>query len=147
MFIDVRSTDGLSFAERDWQGLNDHLDLAIEHRMGLSHRLYTKLSSTYNRRAQIVGDVSSKVVIDNGASDVYTVIEVYAPDTPGQLYYVTQTMADFGINIHKAYIATEVEQLIDVFYVLDSQGGKLDDDEFCNEITEGILHSIGHSGS
>jgi len=145
--IDVRPTDGLSFAERDWQGLNDHLDLAIEHRMGLSHRLYTKLSSTYNRRAQIVGDVSSKVVIDNGASDVYTVIEVYAPDTPGQLYYVTQTMADFGINIHKAYIATEVEQLIDVFYVLDSQGGKLDDDEFCNEITEGILHSIGHSGS
>ncbi|MFT5725961.1 MAG: [protein-PII] uridylyltransferase [Desulforhopalus sp.] len=145
--IDVRPTDGLSFAERDWQGLNDHLDLAIEHRMGLSHRLYTKLSSTYSRRAQIVGDVSSKVVIDNGASDVYTVIEVYAPDTPGQLYYVTQTMADFGINIHKAYIATEVEQLIDVFYVLDSQGGKVDDDEFCNEITQGILHSIGHSGS
>jgi len=143
--IDVCPTDGLSFAERDWQGLNDHLDLAIEHRMGLSHRLYTKLSSTYSRRSQIVGDVSSKVVIDNGASDVYTVIEVYAPDTPGQLYYVTQAMADFGINIHKAYIATEVEQLIDVFYVLDSQGGKLDDEEFCNEITQGILHSIGHS--
>lgn len=145
--IDVRPTDGLTFAERNWQGLNDHLDLAIEHRMGLSHRLYTKLSSTYGRRVQIVGDVSSKVVIDNDASDVYTVIEVYAPDTLGQLYYVTQAMADFGINIHKAYIATEVEQLIDVFYVLDSQGAKLDDDEFCKEITQGILHSIGYSGS
>ena len=145
--IDVRPTDGLGFAERNWQGLNDHLDLAIENRMGLSHRLYTKLSSTYGRKSQIVGDVSSKVVIDNDASDVYTVIEVYAPDTLGQLYYVTQGMADFGINIHKAYIATEVEQLIDVFYVLDSQGAKLDDDEFCKEITQGILHSIGYSGS
>ncbi|MFT5697294.1 MAG: [protein-PII] uridylyltransferase [Desulforhopalus sp.] len=145
--IDVRPTDGLSFAERDWQGLNDHLDLAIEHRMGLSHRLYTKLSSTIGRRAQIVADVSSKVVIDNEASDGYTVIEVYAPDTPGQLYYVAQTMADFGIDIHKAYIATEVEQLIDVFYVLDSQGRKLNDDEYCREITQGILHSIGHSAS
>lgn len=145
--IDVRPTDGLGFAERDWQGLNDHLDLAIEHRMGLSHRLYSKLTSTYGRKKQIVGDVSSKVVIDNDASDVYTVIEVYAPDTLGQLYYVTQAMADFGINIHKAYIATEVEQLIDVFYVLDSRGVKLDDEEFCREITQGILHSIGYSDS
>ena len=145
--IDVRPTDGLGFAERDWQGLNEHLDLAIEHRMGLSHRLYSKLASTYGRKKQIVGDVSSKVVIDNDASDVYTVIEVYAPDTLGQLYYVTQAMADFGINIHKAYIATEVEQLIDVFYVLDSRGAKLDDEEYCREITQGILHSIGYSGS
>ncbi|BHH81824.1 [protein-PII] uridylyltransferase [Desulforhopalus sp. 52FAK] len=144
--IDVRSTDGLSFAEKDWEGLNDHLDLAIEHRMGLSHRLYTKLSSGFRRRNQIVGDVSSKVVIDNDASEVYTVIEVYAPDILGQLYYVTQTMADFGINIHKAYIATEVEQLIDVFYVSDSQGGKIEDEDFCKEITRGVLHAIGNSG-
>lgn len=145
--IDVRPTDGLSFAEKDWQGLNDHLDLAIEHRMGLSHRLYTKLSGAAGRRTQIVADVSSKVVIDNEASEGYTVIEVYAPDTLGQLYYVTQAMADFGINIHKAYIATEVEQLIDVFYVLDSRHRKLDDDEFCREITQGLLHSIGHAAT
>jgi len=145
--VNVRSTDGLGFAEKDWKGLNDHLDLAIEHRMGLSHRLYTKLSSGFRRRNLIVGDVSSKVVIDNDASDVYTVIEVYAPDTLGQLYYVTQTMADFGINIHKAYIATEVEQLIDVFYVLDAQGRKIDDDDFCKEITRGVLHAIGNSGA
>lgn len=145
--IDVRPTDGLSFAERDWEGLNQHLDLAIEHRMGLSHRLYTKLSSGLGGRKQIVGDVASKVVIDNDASEAYTVIEVYAPDTLGQLYYVAQSMADFGINIHKAYIATEVEQLIDVFYVLDSQGAKIVDEEFCREINQGILHAIGNTGA
>lgn len=145
--IDVRPTDGLTFAERNWQGLNDHLDLAVEHRMGLSHRLYTKLSSANARRTQIVGDVSSKVVINNEASDVFTVIEVYAPDTLGQLYYVTQAMADLGIDIHKAYIATEVEQLIDVFYVLDSQGRKLTDEQYCKELTQGILHSIERCGA
>ncbi len=141
--IDVRHTDGLSFAEKNWQVLNEHLDLAIEHRMGLSHRLYSKLNSSYGRRSQIVADVSSKVVIDNNTSEMFTVIEVYGRDTPGQLYYMTQTMADFGINIHKAYIATEVEQLIDVFYVLDSQGKKLEEEDYCNEIKQGILHSIG----
>ncbi len=144
--IDVRSTDGLSFAEKDWQSLNAQLDLAIEHRLGLSHRLYRKLSSGYNRRGQLVGEVASKVVIDNKSSEIYSVIEVYAADLPGQLYHITQAMADFGLNIHKAYIATEVEQLIDVFYVLDSQGQKLVDEEFRQEVTQGLLHSIGRAG-
>jgi [protein-PII] uridylyltransferase len=143
--IDVRATDGLSFAEKDWQALNDQLDLAIEHRMGLSHRLYSKLSSTYGRRTQMVGDVASKIVIDNESSDNYSIIEVYAVDLPAQLYHITQAMADFGLNIHKAYIATEVEQLIDVFYVLDSKGQKLVDEEFVKEVTEGMLHCISHS--
>lgn len=141
--INVRPTDSLGFAERNWAGLNEQLDLAIEHRMGLSHRLYSKLNSTYGRKQQIIADVTSKVVIDNEASELYTVIEVYAPDKPGQLYHVTQTMADFGINIHKAYIATEVEQLIDVFYVLDSRGQKLEEEDYCNEIKQGILYVIG----
>jgi [protein-PII] uridylyltransferase len=143
--IDVRSTNGLSFAEKDWKALNDQLDLAIEHRMGLSHRLYSKLSSTYSRRKQMVGDVASKIVFDNESSDTYTVIEVYAADLPAQLYHITQAMADFGLNIHKAYIATEVEQLIDVFYVLDSRGQKLVDEGFVKEVTEGILHFTSHS--
>jgi [protein-PII] uridylyltransferase len=143
--IDVRSANGLSFAEKDWEALNDQLDLAIEHRMGLSHRLYSKMSSTYSRRTQTVGDVASKVVVDNESSDKYSVIEVYAADLPAQLYHITQAMADFGLNIHKAYIATEVEQLIDVFYVLDSKGQKLLDEEFVKEVTQGMLHFISHS--
>ncbi len=144
--IDVRSTDGLSFVEKDWGSLNEQLDLAIEHRMGLSHRLYRKLSSSYRRRAQAVGEIASKVVIDNKSSENYSVIEVYAADLPGQLYHITQAMADFGLNIHKAYIATEVEQLIDVFYVLDSQDKKLIDEDFRQEVTQGILHSINRAG-
>ncbi len=143
--IDVRSTNGLSFAEKDWEDLNDQLDLALEHRMGLSHRLYSKMSSTYGRRTQTVGDVASKIVIDNEISEKYSVIEVYAADLPAQLYHITQAMADFGLNIHKAYIATEVEQLIDVFYVLDSKGQKLLDEEFVKEVRQGMLHFISHS--
>ena len=144
--IDVHSTDGLRFGEKDWSGLNQQLDLAIEHRMGLSHRLYRKLASSYGRRVQAVGAIASKVVIDNKSSEYFSVIEVYAPDLPGQLYHITQAMADFGLNIHKAYIATEVEQLIDVFYVLDSLGQKLVDEDFRGEVTQGILHSISRTG-
>jgi [protein-PII] uridylyltransferase len=141
--VDVRSIDGVGFEEKDWPALNEQLNLAVEHRMGLSHRLYRKLSPTVGRRQQMVGDVDSRVVVDNSSSDSYSVIEVYGADLPGHLYQITQAMADFGINIYKAYIATEVEQLIDVFYVLDSRGEKLLDEEYRQEIVQGILHSIG----
>ncbi len=144
--IDVRPTDSLGFVEKNWRSLNEQLDLAIEHRMGLSHRLYRKLSTGYNRRGQRGAGVASKVVIDNKSSENFSVIEVYAADSPGQLYHITQAMADFGLNIHKAYIATELEQLIDVFYVVDSRGQKLVDEDFRQEVTQGILHSIDRIG-
>ncbi|SDO44493.1 [protein-PII] uridylyltransferase [Desulforhopalus singaporensis] len=143
--LNVQPTDGLGFAEKDWQSINEQLDRAVEHRMGLSHRLYSKLASGYGGAPRPGGQVSTKVVIDNNSSENYSVIEVYAPDRPAQLYYITQSLADFGINIHKAYIATEVEQLIDAFYVLDTNGRKLLDEELKEEITQGVLYAITHS--
>ncbi|MDR3542743.1 MAG: [protein-PII] uridylyltransferase [Desulfocapsaceae bacterium] len=140
--IEVRSADGLKFKERDWLALNQDLDLAISHRLGLGHRLYQKLASTYGRRKELQGRRESRVIIDNETSETFTVIEVYAPDRPGQLYHITQTLTDFGINIHKAFIATEVERLIDVFYVLDMRKEKIVDQEFKKEVTQGLLYAI-----
>ena len=68
---------------------------------------------------------------------------MHSADLPGLLYQITQTLADFGMNIHKAYIATEVEQLIDVFYVLDAKGQKLVDPDFQKEVVHGLLYTLG----
>jgi len=141
--VDVQATDGLNFVEKEWGALNEQLNLAIEHRMGLSHRLYKKMSPLGVGGRKIVADIDCRVVVDNDSSESYSVVEVYAGDLPGNLYYITQAMADFGINIYKAYIATEVEQLIDVFYVLDGRGTKLLDEDYKQEVIQGILHSIG----
>lgn len=143
--LSVRPTDSLGFSEKDWQGLNNNLDLAISHRLGLGHRIYRKLLSSYGRKRELVSKVEPRVVIDNTSSDSYSVVEVYAADLPGLLYHITQTLADFGLNIYKAYIATEVEQLIDVFYVVDSQGHKLVDADFQREVVQGVLYSLGRS--
>ncbi len=143
--IDVRPLDELTFDEKDWLALGYDLDKAISHRLGLGHRLYKKLSSMHGRRRELTGELATKVVIDNKSSDAYSVVEVYSADLPGQLYRITQMLADFGMNIHKAYIATEVGQLIDVFYLLDAQGEKLVDEEFQQEVTEGLLYSLNRS--
>jgi len=143
--IEVRPTDGSTFTEKDWRALGDDLDKAICHRLGLAYRLYKKISFTHGQRQEVVGDIATKVVIDNKSSDIFSIIEVYSADLPGQLYRITQMLADFGMNIHKAYIATEVGQLIDVFYVLDSQGEKLIDEELQQEITQGLIYSVDRS--
>jgi len=143
--LEVRPTDGLQFVEKDWIAVNNDLDLAIAHRLGLGHRLYQKLSSSFGRRAELLGKVEPLVIIDNDSSDVYSVVEIHSTDRPGLLYHITQTLADFGMNIHKALIATEVEQLIDVFYVLDAHGRKIIDSDFRREITQGLLYSLGRS--
>ena len=143
--IDVRPVDGITFDEKDWLALGDDLDKAICHRLGLGHRLYKKLSFSHGRRRELTGELATKVVIDNKSSDAYSVVEVYSVDLPGQLYRITQMLSDFGMNIHKAYIATEVGQLIDVFYLLDAQGEKLTDEELQQEVTEGLLYSVSRS--
>lgn len=143
--LDVRPTDGLQFDEKDWQRISADLDLALGHRLGLSHRLYQKISSVAGRRAELLGKVEQKVMIDNDSSKTYSVIEVHAADRLGLLYHVTQALADFGLNIHKALIATEVERLIDVFYVLDSQGRKISDRDFQQEIINGLLYTMEHA--
>ena len=141
--LDVMPSDGLRFAERDWQGLNVELDRAIAHRLGLSHRLYKKLASQHGRKKELISRRQPHVTIDNETSGTYTIVEVYGREREGQLYRVTQTLADFGINIFKAFIATEVEWSIDVFYVLDRSGAKVKEHEFKGEITEGLLHCVG----
>lgn len=141
--IDVKPAEHFDFEECDWKAVKDDLNRALMHRLGLGHRLYAKLKNSYGRKRELIGSHDYRVEIDNHGSDDFTIIEVHAGDTMGQLYKITQTMADFGINIHKAFIATEVGQLIDVFYILDNEGNKLEEGGFRNEVINGLMHAIG----
>ncbi len=141
--IDVRPSDGLSFEERDWLKLNKDLDKAVSHRLALGYRLYEKLKNSYSYKRELTGSQDQRVVLDNDGSDDFTIIEVHATDLPGQLYRITQMLADFGINIHKAFIATEIGQLIDVFYVLDRNGERIKGEDYQREVINGVLHAIG----
>ncbi len=122
--------------------MESDLNLALSHRLGLGHRLYKKLKSNHKKRKRPSGVSETRVLVDNEASEKYTIVEIYSVDSPGQLYRITQTLADFGIAIYRAYIATEVEQLIDVFYVLDSQGEKVTEEAFVGELRDGILYGV-----
>lgn len=141
--IDVRPADGVEFSEFDWAEINRQLDLAVSHRFSLAQRLHEKLKSSAGRRLELAGSHEYRVEVENESSDEFTIVEVHAADLPGQLYRITQTLADFGINIHKAFIATEVGQLIDVFYVTDRRGNRIDDPVLQHELVEEVLRALG----
>ena len=66
------------------------------------------------------------VVIDNAVSNRFTVIEISGLDRPGLLYELTTLLAKLNLNIGSAHIATYGEKAVDVFYVTDLTGGKVD---------------------
>ena len=69
--------------------------------------------------------VASEVIIDNGLSNRYTVLEVSGLDRPGLLYDLTSAISRLNLNIGSAHIATFGEKAVDTFYVTDLTGAKI----------------------
>ena len=83
-----------------------------------------------------------KVVIDEHASDFYTVIEVYTWERPGVLHTISKVLHSFDLSIKVAKITTPGAQVVDVFYVTDSLGEKIVDPEQHARLEEALLQAL-----
>ena len=81
----------------------------------------------------------SKVNVDNESSSFFTIIEVITYDFPGLLFSVTNALFECHLDIWVAKIATKVDQVVDVFYVRDFDGQKVDDPNQIEKIRTAIL--------
>ncbi|CAN5140077.1 [protein-PII] uridylyltransferase [soil metagenome] len=84
------------------------------------------------RRA--VFDVRPVVMIDTGASEAATVIEVSGADRPGLLAELSRTLTDLGLSIRSAHVAGFGERAVDSFYVVDRKGRKIFAEQLLAEI-------------
>lgn len=71
----------------------------------------------------------ARVIIDNTASYLHTLVEINAADRPGLLYDITATLTAEGMNIHAAKVATFGRHAVDVFYIKDKTGLKIEHPE------------------
>jgi [protein-PII] uridylyltransferase len=71
----------------------------------------------------------TSVEIDNRVSGAYTVLDVYTGDRVGLLFTITNCLYHLWLEIHLAKITTMVDQVLDVFYVTDNEGRKIEDPE------------------
>lgn len=141
--LEVVPAASCSFEEQDWQQVERDLNLAINYRLDIGYQLHERTLPQSSRTLRQVQQLEHKVVIENTTSQQYTIIEVYGGDNRGTLYQLTQTLADFGLAIHRAKIATEVEQLIDIFYVTTQSGDKLTNEETKEKISMTLMRIIG----
>ena len=83
------------------------------------------------------------VLVDNGASTGYTVVEVSARDRPGLLYDITRTLSACGVSIGSAHISTVGSRAVDVFYVRDRFGLKLARDSQIAQVQGRLTEMLG----
>ncbi|MBI1882648.1 MAG: [protein-PII] uridylyltransferase [Chlamydiae bacterium] len=82
------------------------------------------------------------IKFDNETSLATTVVEIQTDDEVGFLYKVTRTFSKLGLNIHLAKIATEKAQILDVFYITDFDGKKIDHPKVQKAIQEELQKAI-----
>lgn len=84
----------------------------------------------------------TRVVIDNDSSDKFSVIDVFANDRTGLLYVITKTLLELDLSVSTARIATHIDQVLDVFYVSDSNGQKIRQGERLSLIRDTLQQRI-----
>ena len=116
------------------------VELALSNRLDIQGELDAQRSS-WPKRDQVF-TVEPRVLIDNNASDTFTVIEVNGRDRPGFLHVVTRALTRLNLQIASAHITTYGERAVDVFYVKDLFGLKVVNQEKLKQIAETVEKSI-----
>ena len=99
------------------------VEISLSNRLDIARELDSQRNSWPKRDR--VFTVQPRVLIDNTASDTYTVLEVNGRDRPGFLHIVTRALTRLNLQIQSAHITTYGERAVDVFYVKDVFGLKV----------------------
>jgi [protein-PII] uridylyltransferase len=110
-------------------------EIDVEHLVASSQR-ETVLTKKFVPR------VATEIEVDNDVSDHFTVLDVYTQDRVGILFAITSTLFHLGLSIHIAKITTNVDQVLDVFYVTDAAGNKIVDPARLQHIQAELLQRL-----
>jgi [protein-PII] uridylyltransferase len=116
------------------------VELALSNRLDVRRELDSQKAS-WPKRDRIF-TVEPRVLIDNNASDTFTVIEVNGRDRPGFLHVVTRALTRCSLQIASAHITTYGERAVDVFYVKDMFGLKVVNQDKLKQVAQTVEQSI-----
>ena len=123
--FEVKPPPDQIFEAEKWARAEGHLEAALAGRLDLSVALREKMTAVRTTRPPIA-DRPCRIVVDNQSSSFFTIVEVFAYDYPGLLFTITDALFRCRLDIWVAKIATKVDQVVDVFYVRDFDGQKVD---------------------
>jgi [protein-PII] uridylyltransferase len=117
-----------------WKKVESELIAVKEGRLQVEDLISANRKRYGDRLGKKAPMLPPRVEFDNYISDSHTVIDVRAGDRLGLLYLISKTISSLGLDISFAKIATEVDQAMDVFYVTDTEGRKVHEEDRLAEI-------------
>ncbi|MBF0268163.1 MAG: [protein-PII] uridylyltransferase [Alphaproteobacteria bacterium] len=120
--------------------LEGNLERALTGRIRLGKELAAKRSQLPTRASAF--RVPVRVFLDNMASRTHTLIEVNGRDRPGFLFDVTSAITGQGLQISSAHISTYGERVVDVFYVKDIFGMKVDHEAKLKQLRKALEAAV-----
>jgi len=129
------------FEADKWKKAERQLREAIDGRLDLGAAVKERIGERRPPRSPL-HHRPTKVVIDNRSSSYFTIVEVFAYDFTGLLFLITEALFRLELDVWLAKIATQVDQVVDVFYVRDFNGQKVDDPETEATVRRTIIEAI-----
>lgn len=129
------------FEAEKWQRAEANLHAVLAGTLDLAAALRPRLEAARRVRPRTARR-PHRVRVDNASSSFFTIIEVFTYDFPGLLYSITDALFRCELDIWVAKIATKVDQVVDVFYVRDLAGQKVDAPERVAAVKEALLQRL-----
>ena len=105
------------------QRLRTAIEDALANRGKLADRL---IARPLPRSRAEAFPIAPNVLIDNRASNRFTVVEVNARDRPALLNQLAHALFQSKVTVHSAHVATYGERAVDIFYLTDLTGDRID---------------------
>jgi [protein-PII] uridylyltransferase len=121
------------------------VEQALSGHIRLSQEIPKLGQAALGRRMRAI-HVPPRVVVDNRASNTHTVLEVNGRDRPGLLHDVTAAISEQGLQIASAHVTTYGVRAVDVFYVKDVFGLKIENDRKLTGLRHALLAALTQSG-
>jgi [protein-PII] uridylyltransferase len=140
----VKAPPDTLLEDQVWDRVRANLNAALQGELALESAIGKKVQTCQSPQKGVLRK-TDEIIVDNTSSDFFTVIEIYTHDFPGLLYKITDALFRCKLDIWVAKIGTKVDQVVDVFYVRDLDGQKVDRPEEVRAIKEAIREALpGH---
>jgi [protein-PII] uridylyltransferase len=117
------------------------IEQSLSGRLRLGQEIRNLSRDTFAKRMRAI-HAPPRVVVDNHASNTHTILEVNGRDRPGLLHDVTAAISDEGLQIASAHVTTYGVRAVDVFYVKDVFGLKVENERKLGSLREALLKAL-----
>lgn len=143
--IDTFQVEDPDFDEAVPETRMEELIAAI--RKGIANRkslkpVFQKHMRFTTSEAAPVSNEPFRIQVDNESASHCTIISIFAHDRRGLLYTIARCLDDLELPVMVAMIATNVDQVADVFYVVNKSGSKITDESELRRIDEYLKSEI-----